>query len=134
MDDSNWGSEDKRGYWHPKDLIKYPDVFIWPPKVMGIVRWLPKYVFPWLVAYAALSVVVFLFLTPSVERMQSFSLDWIGLIFLRNLGLHIAIVGAQHYWLYTKQKQGTGKRLSNAQKKSNKKNKQAAMAKKRRKR
>ena len=104
MDDTDYGTEDRRGYWHPNELIKYPNVFVWPPQLLGILRWLPRYLFPWTAFYAALAIVVLLFLTPSVDRMQSFSADWIVLIFLRNLALHVAIVGIQHYWLYTKQK------------------------------
>lgn len=107
MDDKSWGTQARRGYWQPKDLVKYPDVFVWPPQIMGILRWLPRYIFPWTAFYATLTLVVFFFLTPSVERMQTFSADWVLLIFLRNLGLHVAIVGIQHYWLYARQAQGT---------------------------
>lgn len=106
MDDAAWGHEDSRGYWRPNDRIKYPGVFVWPPQIRSVLRWLPKYLFPWTAVYAALTLFVWVFLTPSVERMQTFSADWIGLILLRNLGLHIAIAGFQHYWLYIRRGQG----------------------------
>lgn len=107
MDDSSWGREDRRGYWTPNKQLAYPDVFVWPLKLRGILRWLPGYLFPWTAVYAGLTVLVFLFLTPAVERMQELSADWVLLILLRNLGLHIVVVGVQHYWLYTRQAQGT---------------------------
>jgi hypothetical protein len=47
MDDSKYGKEDKRGYWKPDDLIQYPRVFVWPPQLLGVAKWLPKYLFPW---------------------------------------------------------------------------------------
>ena len=107
MDDLKHGHEDARGYWHPKEPIRYPDVFIWPPKLAGLLSWLPRYVFPWGVAYGVLAVLVWTFLTPSVERLQTLSLDWILLVALRNAGLLVLIVGGQHYWLYVRRAQGT---------------------------
>lgn len=107
MDDSKWGTEDSRGYWKPHRTLTYPDVFIWPMKLRGILAWLPGYLFPWTVLYAGLTVLVFLFLTPDVARMQEASFGWAGLILLRNYALLIAIVGAQHYWFYWRKGQGT---------------------------
>lgn len=107
MDDKDFGTEGKRGLWKPHELIRYPDVFVWPPQLIGILKWLPKYIFPWGVAYAGLAMLVWFFLTPSIERMQSLSIDWVALIALRNAGLLVLIVGAQHYWLYSKRAQGT---------------------------
>ena len=107
MDDSKWGSEDRRGYWKPNKPLTYPNVFVWPLSLSGIRTWLPQYLFPWTIVYAGLSVVVFLCLTPSVARMQTLSMDWVFLILLRNYALHIVVVGLLHLWLYTRQSQGT---------------------------
>lgn len=107
MDDSKWGSEDRRGYWKPYKPLTYPNVFVWPMSLSGIRSWLPQYLFPWTIVYAGLSVLVFLYLTPSAARMQTLSMDWVLLILLRNYALHIAVVGLLHVWLYTRQSQGT---------------------------
>ncbi|MDG1736430.1 MAG: sterol desaturase family protein [Paracoccaceae bacterium] len=107
MNDLKLGTEDNRGYWRPNKPIRYPNVFIWPPSLFGILRWIPKYLFPWAFIYALLSVGVFFFLTPPIEAMKSMSISWIGLIFLRNVALLITIVGIQHYWLYIRKSQGT---------------------------
>ena len=107
MDDSKFGTEDKRGYWKPHKKLGYPDVFVWPLQLRGILAWLPGYLFPWGAIYAALTLVVFVFLTPDTVRMQQASADWIGLILLRNYAMLIAVVGVQHYWLYVRKAQGT---------------------------
>ena len=107
MDDEQYGTKDKRGFWKPHKLIRYPDVFVWPPNIIAIAKWLPKYLFPWGVTYGLLALLVWSFLTPSVERMQTLSFDWVALIALRNIVLLILIVGGQHYWLYSKRAQGT---------------------------
>ncbi|MGI9393695.1 MAG: sterol desaturase family protein [Boseongicola sp.] len=107
MDDRKFGTQDSRGYWKPNDLIRYPDVFVWPPRLLGIFRWLPGYIFPWGIGYALLAVFVWTFLTPSVARMQELQLDWVLLIALRNAGLTVLIVGGQHYWLYFRRAQDT---------------------------
>ena len=107
MDDSEFGTEDRRGYWTPHKPLRYPEVFVWPPRLRGILAWLPGYLFPWTALYAALTLVVFFFLTPAAARMQNLSADWVGLIALRNYALLIAVVGAQHYWLYVRKAQGT---------------------------
>jgi len=107
MDDRKYGTEDSRGYWTPRKPLTYPDVFVWPMQLRGILAWLPGYLFPWTLLYAGLTVFVFLFLTPDVARMQEASFGWMGLILLRNYVLHIAVVGVQHYWFYHRQAQGT---------------------------
>ena len=107
MDDSRYGTADSRGSWTPNDPIRYPEVFVWPPRLSGVLRWLPRYLFPWGVIYALLASVVWFWLTPPVETMQSLSAGWILLILARNAGLTLLIVGGQHLWLYIRRAQGT---------------------------
>lgn len=107
MDDHDFGTEDARGFWKPNALIRYPDVFVLPPSIGGILKWLPRYFFPWGIAYGLLALFVWTYLTPSVERMQSLKFDWVVLIALRNLALLCLIVGGQHYWLYVRRAQNT---------------------------
>ena len=107
MDDGDYGTEDARGQWKPHDLIRYPAVFVWPLRLRGILAWLPGYIFPWGLVYGGLALIVWAFLTPSLARMQSLSLDWIALIALRNAVFLTLVVGGQHYWLYRRRAQGT---------------------------
>ena len=52
-----------------------------------------------------LAVVIWTFLTPSLETLKTFSFGWAGLILLRNIGLAILVYGAWHVWLYVWRKQ-----------------------------
>jgi|TARA_B110001450_G_scaffold217204_1_gene211091 sterol desaturase/sphingolipid hydroxylase (fatty acid hydroxylase superfamily) len=107
VDDSEFGKEDQRGFWKPNSLIRYPDVFVWPPNLLGVLRWVPNYLFPLGIAYALLALVVWTWLTPSIPRMQTLSADWILYIFARNVAFITLVVGGQHVWLYVKKAQGT---------------------------
>ena len=41
MDDRDYGILDARGNWKPNKLIRYPDVFAWPPSIVAISKWVP---------------------------------------------------------------------------------------------
>lgn len=45
------------------------------------------------------------FLQPPLEVTANLSLDWIGLLYLRNLLLMIAVAGGLHFYFYTRKKQ-----------------------------
>ena len=77
---------------------------------MVLLKWFfgfPGYLLPWNLLYAVAAVLIWLYLTPSLETMKTFSVDWAGLILVRNLGLAIAVYGAWHMWLYVWRKQAT---------------------------
>lgn len=110
MDDSAFGKEDSRGNWKPDAPVSYGPVFTWPPKARVLFKWFfgfPGYFLPWNVLYAVAAVLIWMFLTPSLETLKTFSISWIGLILLRNIVLAILVYGAWHLWLYVWRKQGT---------------------------
>ena len=81
MDDALYGQRDRRGHWKPFNLVKYPPVFVWPVRPLGIVKWLfgyPSYVLPWNAFYAAVAVGVWLYLTPAVATLQTFAPGWVA--------------------------------------------------------
>jgi hypothetical protein len=108
MDDAKYGTEDSRGYWQPKGRISYGPVFEWPPKPKVLLKWFfgfPGYLFPWNVIYAVAAVGIWVYLTPALETMRTFSFSWAGLILVRNLTLALSVYGAWHMWLYVWRKQ-----------------------------
>ena len=109
MDESKYGAEDSRGYWSPHKLISYGPVFSWPPDPKALFKFffhIPGYFFPSNVLFAALAVLIWVFLTPDMDTMQSLSPGWILTVFARNMVLAIVFIGAWHLWLYVWKKQG----------------------------
>ncbi|TFE36846.1 sterol desaturase family protein [Paraburkholderia dipogonis] len=109
MDDSKFGKRDKRGDWKPHERIEYPPVFVWPARPITFAKWFagfPGYIFPWNALYALAATIVWLYLTPSMETMKTFSVDWIAFLFVRNIAFVTIVFGAWHFWLYVKRRQG----------------------------
>ena len=109
MDEKTFGTE-SRGNWAPHKPITYGPLLAWPWNAKAVVKWLfgfPGFLFPWTVVYSALAIVVWLWLTPSLEIMKSLSPDWVLFILVRNLVLAFVVYGGWHLWLYSWKRQGT---------------------------
>ena len=111
MNDSKYGNRDDRGLnWVPNKPVSYVPVFDWPPNPRALFKFFfgfPGYFVPWNLLYAVAALLIWRFLTPSLETMREFSLSWVPIILVRNLGLAIAVYGAWHLWLYSWRKQDT---------------------------
>ena len=110
MDESALGNRDKRGFWRPNKKLNYGPVLVWPFKVWVFLKWLfgyPGFIFPWNAGYVAITVIAWFYLTPSIETMSTLSIDWMALVFLRNVALTIIIVSAWYFFLYMKKTQNT---------------------------
>lgn len=115
MEESRYGTEDKRGDWAPKKPISYGPAFAWPPQPKVFLKWLfgfPGYFLPCNVFYAILAVLIWFYLTPSLENFKGFSFYWSGVVLLRNIVLAICVYGTWHMWLYVWRKQGTAFKYS----------------------
>lgn len=115
MDDSAYGTDDRRGNWAPAKPISYGPAFNWPPDPKALLKWFfgfPGYFLPWNVLYAVAALLIWRYLTPPLETMTEFRASWVGLILLRNLALAVAVYGAWHMWLYVWRKQGTSFKYS----------------------
>ena len=110
MDDAKYGVEDSRGYWTPKEPVSYGPFFDWPPRPRALLKWFfgfPGYLLPWNLLYAVAAVLIWLYLTPSLESMRTFAIGWVLIVLARNYALTFAVYGAWHLWLYAWRKQGT---------------------------
>jgi len=109
LDDNTLGKRDNRGNWAPNERVSYGPFFTWPIRPVVLLKWFfgyPGYLFPWNVLYAVGAVLIWLYLTPSLETMATFAPGWIAFILVRNLILAIAVYSAWHLWLYTWRRQG----------------------------
>jgi len=110
MDESKYGKRDNRGHWSPDARISYGPFFNWPPKPAALLRWLfgiPGYFLPWNVLYAVLAILIWQFLTPSLDSFSASTGYWIAVILSRNIMLALVVYGGWHLWLHTWRKQGT---------------------------
>ena len=98
-----------RVHWQPARLPAPPPIFVWPPRPLAVLRFFfgyPGYLFPRNVVHMGLAFLTWLYLTPELSRMATFQLDWIALIYARNLCLLVAIAGGLHLLLYVRRAQG----------------------------
>ncbi|SAK86571.1 Fatty acid hydroxylase superfamily protein [Caballeronia hypogeia] len=108
MDDSLYGKRNKRGDWTPHSRIEAIPLFVWPPRPRALFRWVmgvPGYIFPWNITYALISLLIWLYLTPSEETLKVFSFDWLAYLLARNAGLLLLVSGAWHLRLYVQRRQ-----------------------------
>ncbi len=86
--------------------------FRWPIDVVAILKWMIGGWFPVSerLIILGLSVFCWICLSPSAEHCREFSLDWIGLVYLRNLALMILVAGGLHFYLYILKRQGNERR------------------------
>ncbi len=106
MDDLLYGMRNKRGDWKPKDAMQPPPVFVWPPRPLAFLRWLPHYVFPWNTLFFALALLFWFYLTPAVETMRTLAPGWVLFLLARNSAVVLLVYGALELRLYVRRAQG----------------------------
>ena len=108
MEEQNFGTRDKRGFWKPNELIGYGPLLAFPIRILKILSWLllyPGFLLPWGIFFIFLASILWLYLTPSMETLKNFDLNWILYLFFRNLILISILWGILHFRLYYKQVQ-----------------------------
>ena len=82
--------------------------FSWPPNPLAILKWLVRGWSPLSERsiILALALISWLFFHPELERCREFSIDWVGLIFVRNLALMFLVAGGLHLYFYVLRLQG----------------------------
>ena len=95
-----------KGGYHPEQAVTVPPIYTWPPRLLQSVKWLCfGLLYPWGFFWILLSVVVWQYLTPSMETMQVLAPGWIAAIWLRNVVLLLLVAGGLHWWLYMRRRQ-----------------------------
>jgi Delta7-sterol 5-desaturase len=96
--------------WHyrPDTPIQSSPIFEWPPKPLVIWRWFADrwLVFGENIVLVVLALVSWNWFQPSLEVTRTFSFDWIGAMYIRNLLLMIGVAGGLHLYFYRWKKQG----------------------------
>ena len=79
LDDSKFGSRDKKGDWKPFKLSSNIPLFDWPFNIIKNLKWLlgiPGYIFPWTFFYGLIAVILWLYFTPPMQTIKNFHYDW----------------------------------------------------------
>ncbi len=69
-DDLKFGRRNKKGDWAPSAYLAIAPVFIFPPRPLAFLKWLPGYFLPWNLLFAASAVAYATFVLPDVEAMK----------------------------------------------------------------
>ncbi|MES2541561.1 MAG: sterol desaturase family protein [Pseudomonadota bacterium] len=106
MDDLQFGRKNKRGDYTPNDPLEPAPVFVWPPRPLKFLSWLPHYFLPWNALFFALGAVFWFYATPAKETLAVLDWRWMAWILLRNALLVFVIYGALELRLYINRAQG----------------------------
>lgn len=106
MDDLKFGKRNKRGDYAPNARLEVAPIIVWPPQPLNLLRWLPNYFLPWNVLFMAFAAVIWFYLTPAKETLQTLDWTWIAFILVRNAVLVFAFYGAMEMRLYITRAQG----------------------------
>lgn len=113
--DSGPHARNEKGEWRPAKPIVSAPISEWPPQPVKTFHWLfgrPGYIWPENLFWFALSVIIWVFLTPSLASMKNIEIWWVAVILVRNYVLIGLVFGGMHYFLYVKKSQGDNLRYS----------------------
>jgi hypothetical protein len=99
-----------RKIWNysPDEPIRYNPLFDWPIHPLKVFTWMIR---RWIsisrfLMFIILGFVIHQHLTPSLQKMQNVTFDWMLLIFLRNTALLFLVAGSLHLYLHVRKAQG----------------------------
>jgi lathosterol oxidase len=101
--------EQLKGWNHLPPLpLQVSPLFQWPLNPLKIIRWFWEswFLITEKLVILALTFACYFWLSPSLDAVQSFNLNWIAAIYVRNLSLALAVGGFLHLWFYTFSAQG----------------------------
>ena len=77
MDDLKYGTRDKRGNYAPNEPAGTAPVFVWPPKPLEFLKWIPTYFFPYNALFFLSALAWWQWVIPPVEVMQHLAWGWV---------------------------------------------------------
>ncbi|MGL4279044.1 MAG: sterol desaturase family protein [Albidovulum sp.] len=77
MDDLNFGRRDKRGDYHPAEPAGTAPLFVFPPRPLALLKWLPSYFFPYNALFFLSALIWWNWIVPPVEVMQTLAWGWV---------------------------------------------------------
>ncbi|MEM7651828.1 MAG: sterol desaturase family protein, partial [Pseudomonadota bacterium] len=92
----------------PETPIKTSPVFMWPPNLIEIGKWLWNswFLLSEKLIVLAISIGCYLWLQPSLEDVRTIELGWVAQMYARNFLLTLLFAGSLHLWFYSFSAQG----------------------------
>lgn len=90
--------------WKP-ELIEYPPVFVWPPRPLDALRFLPSYV-AYNAPFLVLAVLAWWLTAPPLQEMSTIRFGWVATSLVRNAVMVVVLYGVTHWLLYRRREQG----------------------------
>jgi sterol desaturase/sphingolipid hydroxylase (fatty acid hydroxylase superfamily) len=107
MDDTSYGTRNKRGDFTPKDPAQVAPIWAFPPRPLAVLKWLPGYFLPWNLLWTASAFAWWAWVVPEKEVLQSLSWGWVLWLFAVNAVAAFLFYGALELRLYLRRAQGT---------------------------
>ena len=104
-DDLKYGKRNKRGDWSPDKPVDVVPIWHFPPRFRAIMAWLPHYLLPWNVLFAAFAVLYWQFLIPPMSVAATLAPGWIARLYLVNAIAVLLFYGAFELHLYVLRRQ-----------------------------
>lgn len=106
MDDLKYGRRDKRGDYHPNAPAATAPLFVFPPRPLALLKWLPSYFFPYNALFFISALVWWAWIVPDVEVMKTFAWGWtLRLLVINTIACYLWL-GMFELRLYILRKQG----------------------------
>ena len=101
-------SKKKQWHYRPDVPIAVSPLFSQPFNLLAVLKWFVRGWFPLSenLLVLALAMISWTFFSPSLEQCREFGVDWIALIYLRNLALMFLVAGGLHLYFYVLRRQG----------------------------
>ena len=107
MDDTLYGTRNKRGDYVPNEPAEYAPLFAFPPRPAALLKWLPHYFWPYNILFGLSALAWWYWVLPDVAAMASPSWGWIAKLFIINLVSIFVWFGIFELRLYIRRAQGT---------------------------
>lgn len=106
MDDLAFGSRNKRGDWTPHEPASTAPLFMFPPRPLALLKWIPSYFLLFNLLFAASAYLWWAYLLPDLSRFQDFELIVVLQLYLLNTFALMLFYGFFEIRLYVMQVQG----------------------------
>ncbi|MEM7531949.1 MAG: sterol desaturase family protein [Chloroflexota bacterium] len=109
MNDTLFGTRNKRGDWRPFGKIPVYPLHLAPPEPLKFLKWIfgwNGYLFPWQFLWILIVLACWTWLTPRVDQMIELKIGWLSFLLVRNAVIVFIYAGLIHLHFYIRRTQG----------------------------